>query len=192
MRKLMLLLFSVGCIGAISVAIYLSAHMSGVQSAPISACTPTPAVRVPTFTVGPGQQSTPGASLTAVARYQATYPGDVITASRVTDLEPQIPNTDKRVIVVRHLDCTYAYFRIATTQQAFDALVRTLSPGDSVVTIFDPESARGKRPSPNLPASLTPGVPYDAQGRPITASAPPPASIPPTPAFPLRMPTPSR
>lgn len=110
----------------------------GVAAAatPVAACTPTPVVRHPTFTIAPDQRVTPGALNTAIARYQATYPGDVHLPARTTDLEPQVAANNKQMVIVRHVDCTYEAYLMTGGKIA--AFTSGLPSGDSVVTIGPP------------------------------------------------------
>lgn len=196
MRRRVILVLG-GCLFLVCTSVLLVKWRSyGVQgavqtAAAVAACTATPAIRAPTFTVSPAERSTPNAQVTAFARYEATYPGDVARPSKTTDLAPQIAQEDKQTVVIRHITCSYEYYLIAPDQQSFDTFVRGLPPGDTVVTIFAPGSVRGKRPPPATPRpNQTPGVAYGPNGTPITSSVSAPASIPPSPAQPF--PTPSR
>ncbi len=151
----------------------------GVAAAatPVAACTPTPAVRHPTFTIGPDQRATPGAVSTEIVRYQATYPGDVFLPARTTDLDPQVPANEKQTVIVRHVDCTYeGYLMAGGRVPSFQSNVPA---GDTVVSISPlPSSAyiHGYPPSP--PVGLTPGVGYGADGKPVTVTVLPPGGIP--------------
>lgn len=159
----------------------------GVAAAatPVAACTPTPVVRHPTFTIAPDQRVTPGALNTAIARYQATYPGDVHLPARTTDLEPQVAANNKQMVIVRHVDCTYEAYLMTGGKIA--AFTSGLPSGDSVVTIGPPPSSayiHGYTPTPR--PGQTPGIGYGADGKPITVTVLPPGSIPPPPASALQ------
>lgn len=145
---------------------------------------PTPITRRPTFTISPNEINTPGAFNTAVARYQATYPGDVHIPTQTIDLAPQIPANGKWTYVVRHADCSYAYVLVPNEQTA--TFLQQLPLGDTVISSIPPALVLGTSRHPQAPTrnpKQTPGVPYDANGSPITTViAPPvtpPGSIPP-------------
>lgn len=148
------------------------------SASPSAACTPTPAVRRPTFTVDPAVRLTPYAQFTAVARYQATYPGDVHLPARTTDLAPQIAQKDKVEIYVRLPDCSYESYLMAWNQQTIDTFIGGLQVGRTVVAIVPPSSAMQRAPAGSPPASVA---------LPPSNSSPLPF-VPATPAFPLPTP----
>ena len=154
------------------------AAAAGTASA---ACTPTPAVRRPTLTIAPAERNTPNAAITAIARYQATYPGDVIGPTRTTDLAPQVPQRDKVTIVVRHANCTYDYYYLTADQIA--GFRAGLPPGDTIFASAPPESLIGKHPPPApQPSGAAPGIGFDANGNRVTPAAPSESPIAPPPA----------
>lgn len=144
-----------------------------------AACTPTPAVPHPTYTIGPSQQATPGIAITAVVLYQATYPGSGIAITQTLDLAPQIPTDDKWRYVIRHPDCTYEYVLVPSDRTS--TFGRDLPPGDTVVSGVPPASALGsgaRVPLPKPPTgSQMPAIPPSTTARP---PAPPvaPTTIP--------------
>lgn len=154
---------------------------TGALATASAACTPTPLARHPTFTVAPNNRSTPGAFNTAIARYQATYPGDVIIPTQTVDLAPQIPSADKETLVVRHANCTYDYVLLPSSDVA--SYQSTLPSGDTIVAQAPPESSFGKHPPPppTLMPNQTPGISYGPNGTTIPAGATPPGSVVPPP-----------
>lgn len=134
---------------------------------PNAACTPTPPVRHPTFTVGPGERATPNVVSTNIAVYQATYPGDHIVPARDTDLAPQVPFNDKASVVIRHADCSYEQFLVSKDQLPTFASTY-LKPGDSLYAQSAPPAARVHQEPPTGVIGQRPGVPVNTSGTPIT------------------------
>jgi hypothetical protein len=156
--------------------IALSVQGAGTQSPSLTAgvpaaCTPTPAVRAPTFTIGPNERAIPGAANTVTRRYQATYPGDVHYPGKTSDLAPQVQQDDKYVLVVRHADCTYEDVFMTLDQIA--AFKSNLPAGDTVVSGFEPRSQRGVHTQVTPPAG---GTPSRLNGP--ASTVPPPPSRP--------------
>jgi hypothetical protein len=110
----------IGVSGTLLIAVLVACSHAGVVTAPPGnagaapaiqiGCTATPLTRRPTFTVAPSDILTPGAIGTTMARYHATYPGDVIGPTKTTDLAPQIPQEEKNTVIVRHDNCSYDYY----------------------------------------------------------------------------------
>lgn len=147
----------------------------------IAGCTPTPAVRPPTFTVAPAERNTPYAAITVIARYQATYPGDVVGPTRTTDLAPQVAQRDKVTIVVRHANCTYDYYYLTSDQIA--GFRAALPPGDTIFASAPPESLMGQHPTlAPQPSGAAPGVGFDRNGNKVTPVPPSGTQIAPPPA----------
>lgn len=185
MKKKVVLLLSGGIVlllPVLFVAYEVRGAMSNTPTTPIpnAACTPTPTVRHPTFTVGPNEGTVPNIVSTKIAAYQATYPGDHIVPAHTTDLAPQIARNDKSIVIIRHADCTYEEFLVAESQIPTFAGTY-LKSGDSLYAQVPPPGAQVARPKPptNLPGQ-TPGVAVNASGTPITHQ--PTVNVPPTPS----------
>ncbi len=153
----------------------VTATPAGAAAASLSGCTPTPAVRSPTFTLPPGAQYTPGAVGTSIARYQLVHPGDVIDPTQIVDLDPQVPQNQKWQLFVQLPGCIYE--TVLTTAAHMDNFKKTLTAGQTIVGVAPPQSAFEApvlaRSSPSTPgtSNASPGVP------PGTVLPPPPAML---------------
>lgn len=183
MHRKRLLLLGGGSGVLVSVLLLISVHVQSVATSPkippLVACTPTPAAPTPYPILSAEEQKTPGIGLTAIARYQATHPGDVHNPTQVTDLAPQIPKGQKPEVIVRDPNCSYEGFLIAPNQQAYDALATSLPTNDLIVSMLPAQDTlhRTLLPGPTVPVG-TPGVYINHQGTPITTVPTPPFPVP--------------
>lgn len=171
MLTLALVVVSQSAHGAVSFTGTVYPTRSG---APAS-CTPTPAVRPPTFTIGPGEGAHVNIQSTKIVAYRDAYPGGVIIPARTTDLAPTAVSDEKYGAVVRHINCTYDKYLLLYDQLA--AFENNLPPGDQVVAVLPPSSSLGH--VPNTVPPLGPGTRYPVStgSSPVHTLAPPPLSV---------------
>lgn len=93
---------------------------------------------------------------------QAQNPGAPITASKTTDLAPNLPPEEKASIVVLHSNCTIEEFKIAPDKATVDAFIASLPKTDVVIGGAPPQSIAGKHPA-SAPASLGSNTPSPQQ-----------------------------
>ena len=147
-----------------------------------SGCTPTPAVRAPTYTIPSKGQYTPGVVNTSIARYQTAHPGGAIVPSQTVDLDPQIAEDDKYHVVLQLPNCTYETVLVSSARLA--SYVKNPPQGAIVLGVAPPLSALEApmqvrmTPRPNQ----TPGIAYDQNGSPVSATMTPPAVLPSPPS----------
>ena len=92
---------------------------------------------------------------------QAQNPGAPITASKTTDLAPNIPPEEKVAVVVLHPNCTFEEFKIAPGPTV-DTFIASLPKTDVLFLVVPPQSTVGKHPA-SAPASLGSNTPSPQQ-----------------------------